>query len=93
MRVLLVALCLLVPLSAQEATDTESVPALTDVQKLQLRASLQYVLITELRLQLAQNAFEDAKLEAQDMLRGLQKPGYTFDMQKMVYVPTPPPQE
>lgn len=83
-RLMAMWLCLMaVPVAGAEA------PTLTEVQQLKLRASLQTVEIAQLRLQLAQQDFDRARLDTQELLRTLQQPGYRLDLNKLTYVPVP----
>jgi len=64
-------------------------PTLSETNTLKLRASIQQVEIAQLKMQLVQQEFTRAREAAQTLIQSLQVEGYTLDLDRMVYVPTP----
>jgi hypothetical protein len=77
LRILALVLLMLTVASAQTQA-----PLLTDVQRLQIQNAV-------LRVQLAQSELQRVTEAANALIHSLQKPGYTLDLDKFVYVPVP----
>ena len=86
MRVMLLTLSLLLAVAPSRAAEA---PTLTDVQRLQVQNLTQAIEIAQLRAKAAQHAFDTAKASLLDLLRQLQRPGYTLDVQTLTYTPIP----
>lgn len=78
--VLLAPLVLVASLLAQEAA-----PALTEAQRLQITNISQALELAQLRAQLAQRDFDQARERLRVLLLQLERPGYVFDVQTMTY--------
>jgi hypothetical protein len=85
-RLVLVAALLSATVQAQPVA-----PSLTEVQKLQVQLALSRLEAAQMRLQLASDEFQRARLEAQDMLASLDKPGWRLNIQKFEYEVKPEP--
>jgi hypothetical protein len=83
---------------AQEKTEqktdpkiTVATPELKKEENLILDNLLQKLRISQLEIQKAQLDFEKTSKELTAMIQDLQKPGYTFDVEKRVYTKKPDP--
>ncbi len=84
-KLLILLICLfgLVVAHAQTpAADVSKPPELSEVQKLQLQNVM-------LRYQLLQAQLQQVQQEAQGLIKGLERPGWTLDVQTMAYTRTP----
>lgn len=63
----------------------DKVPALTEVQKLQVQNLAQSIEIAQLRAQQAQRDFDTARAELGKLIQSLQRDGYTLDLTKLEY--------
>lgn len=66
-------------------------PELTVEQKQSITIVMQDVEITQLRLEVAQRDVDKYREKANAQLRAYYVPGYSIDLRKMEYVPTPTP--
>lgn len=65
-------------------------PELTDAQRLKLQNAMQQVEITQLRMALAQREADQARQEAQALLKTLIVEGWSLDLSTMTYVKKAP---
>lgn len=75
--------------AAPSATAAVQAPALTKENKLELENLRQRLEIAQLKAQAAQVEFDTAKVQLQQLLGTLTKPGYRLDLEKMEYVKLP----
>ena len=68
--------------SAQDAR-----PVLSETQRLQIANTLQTMEIAQLKAQAAQRDFDAALEQLRVLVAGLERPGYTLDMQTLTYRP------
>lgn len=68
-------------------------PTLSDLQKLQIQTLAQQMELAQLRAQLAQRDFDQAKSALVQLVTTLHRDGYELDLQTLTYRPAPvPPQ-
>lgn len=73
------------------AQDGATVPVLAEIEQLRYKTYLQQMQIAQLQAQAAQRDFEVAQSAAVELNKRLQRPGYTIDWQRGIYVAAPPP--
>ena len=92
--ILLVFAAVFAAAEAQEQPMKEpAAPSLTDSQKAQLKVQTQQLEILQLKFQLLQREFDDAKRDLMQTLGKLDVPGYTLDLQTLTYHPTVVPEK
>lgn len=63
----------------------EGIPAISETQRLQIANISQALELAQLRAQLAQRDFDQARERLRVLLLQLERPGYVFDVQTMTY--------
>lgn len=63
----------------------EGIPAISETQRLQITNISQALELAQLRAQLAQRDFDQARERLRALLLQLERPGYVFDVQTMTY--------
>jgi hypothetical protein len=79
---LAVALCLLL---ASPLVGQTQAPTLTELDKLRMTNALLVTELAKLRAEQARREYEQAVDDARNILRTLQREGYTLDLQTMTY--------
>lgn len=83
--VALVVLFVLLPWQGWSQTE----PALTEVQRLTIQNLSQQLEIAQLKAQAAQRDFDAARASIATLVKNLQVPGYTLDLNTLSYSPIP----
>lgn len=68
-------------------------PVLSEVNRLKLQVISQKIELAQLKAQAAQREFDDARTELSSVLKSLEVPGWTFDIQTLSYKRRDPPKE
>lgn len=80
--ILVLTLCLLV---ASPLVGQTQAPTLTELDKLRMTNALLVTELAKLRSEQARREYEQAVDDARNILRTLQREGYTLDLQTMTY--------
>lgn len=82
LAVALLLVCVAVPALGQS-----SAPTVSELDQLRIRVQVQAIEIAQLRAQAAQRDFDQAREQLRVLVAGLERPGYTLDMQTLTYRP------
>lgn len=78
---------LLLVFVAVPALGQSGAPTVPELDQLRIRVQVQAIEIAQLRAQAAQRDFDQAREQLRVLVAGLERPGYTLDMQTLTYRP------
>ena len=81
------AVVLLLVFVAVPAHGQSGAPTVPELDQLRIRVQVQAIEIAQLRAQAAQRDFDQAREQLRVLVAGLERPGYTLDMQTLTYRP------
>ena len=82
LAVALLLVCVAVPVLGQPGA-----PTVPELDQLRIRVQVQAIEIAQLKAQAAQRDFDQAREQLRVLVAGLERPGYTLDMQTLTYRP------